>query len=145
MADVMFWEKRFCAGNARQKALLLASGHTLRVRDLREEAWTAPRLRRFFGDRPVTDWFNRASPRLKSGEIVPAALDESQALALLLADPLLIRRPLLQVGERCEAGFEPALLDGWIGLATDRPQVDETCQRAAPGACSAPVAPVSQT
>jgi hypothetical protein len=35
MAEVIFYEKAGCAGNARQKALLRASGHQLVVRDLR--------------------------------------------------------------------------------------------------------------
>ena len=135
LATVLFWEKPGCAGNARQKALLAASGHLVSARDLRAENWTAERLRRFFGDRPVGEWFNRNSPRVKSGEVRPEALDEDAALALMLADPLLIRRPLLQVGERREAGFEPALVAAWIGLDPGEPAVDETCRRHAPGGC----------
>ena len=135
LVTVLFWEKPGCAGNARQKALLAASGHTVFARDLRAEPWTAGRLRRFFGDRPVTEWFNRTSPRVKSGEVRPGALDEGTALSLMLADPLLIRRPLLQVGERCEAGFDQALVAAWIGLQVGGPAVDESCQRHAPGAC----------
>ncbi|MBK7674532.1 MAG: hypothetical protein IPJ27_07010 [Candidatus Accumulibacter sp.] len=48
MAEVIFYEKAGCAGNARPKALLLASGHQLVVRDLREQFWKpadAPRGR----------------------------------------------------------------------------------------------------
>jgi hypothetical protein len=48
MAEVIFYEKAGCAGNARQKALLVASGHQLVVRDLREQFWKpadAPRGR----------------------------------------------------------------------------------------------------
>jgi nitrogenase-associated protein len=135
MAKVLFWEKPGCAGNARQKALLAASGHEVVARDLRAEPWTAGRLRSFFGDRPVPAWFNRTSPRVKSGEIDPEALDEAAALGLMLADPLLIRRPLMQVGERRETGFEPALVAAWIGLQPDAPVVDETCRREAPGGC----------
>ncbi len=48
MAEVIFYEKAGCAGNARQKALLRASGHQLVVRDLREQFWKpadAPRGR----------------------------------------------------------------------------------------------------
>jgi nitrogenase-associated protein len=138
MASVVFWEKPGCAGNARQRALLVASGHDVQARDLRTEPWTAPRLRGFFGDRPVAAWFNRTSPRVKSGEVRPDALDEDGALALMLSDPLLIRRPLLQVCERCEAGFEPALVAAWIGLRQDEEVVDETCQRHAPGSCHVP-------
>ncbi len=83
----------------------------------------------------MTDWFNRNSPRVRSGEVRPEALDEAAALSLMLADPLLIRRPLLQVGARCEAGFDLALVSAWIGLREAGPAVDETCQRHAPGAC----------
>jgi nitrogenase-associated protein len=130
MATIQFWEKPGCLGNARQKALLTASGHAVLARDLRAEAWTAARLRPFFGDRPVAEWFNRTSPRVKSGEVRPDMLDEAAALALMLADPLLIRRPLMQVDGRCEAGFDPARVAAWIGLRSDMPAVDETCQRA---------------
>jgi nitrogenase-associated protein len=135
LATVLFWEKPGCAGNARQKALLVASGHAVVARDLRAEPWTAERLRPFFGDRPVAAWFNRTSPRVKSGEVRPELLDEAAALALMLADPLLIRRPLMRVGERCETGFDPALVAAWIGLRADGPPVDETCQRDAPDGC----------
>jgi nitrogenase-associated protein len=57
MARVVFWEKPGCAGNARQKALLFASGHKLDVRNLLTEPWDAARLRSFFGARPVANWF----------------------------------------------------------------------------------------
>jgi nitrogenase-associated protein len=116
MAHVIFFEKPGCGGNARQKALLSASGHQVEARNLLTEQWSAPLLTAFFGDRPVAEWFNRASPRIKAGEIVPERMEAEQALALMLADPLLIRRPLLQVGERREVGWDEALVNAWIGL-----------------------------
>ena len=137
LATILFWEKPGCAGNARQKALLAASGHEVSARDLRAEPWTAGGLRPFFGDRPVAEWFNRNATRVKSGEVRPEALDEAAALSLMLADPLLIRRPLMQVGERREAGFDQTLVAAWIGLHVAGPAVDETCQRHAPDACQA--------
>ena len=136
MATVVFYEKPGCANNTRQKRLLAEAGHELIVRNLLETAWTAAELRPFFGTRPVSEWFNRAAPRIKSGEVVPERLDEDRALALLLDDPLLIRRPLLQVGERREAGFEPERLAEWIGLAEIGPGDPERCRRVEP--CPAP-------
>ncbi|RAI45843.1 ArsC/Spx/MgsR family protein [Rhodoplanes roseus] len=125
MAKVVFYEKPGCGGNARPKALLRASGQELDVRDLLAAPWTAERLRPFFGDTPVAAWFNPAAPRVKSGEIEPAAATAEAALALMIADPLLIRRPLMQVGERREAGFDQARVDAWIGLRpTERPVTD---------------------
>jgi len=129
MAKIIFYEKPGCGGNARQKALLLASGHELDVRNLLSEAWTPETLRSFFGTRPVAAWFNGAAPRIKSGEVNPAALTEDEALGLMIADPLLIRRPLLQVGDRREAGFEPDKIDAWIGLSESKDDVDEICTK----------------
>jgi nitrogenase-associated protein len=143
MADVIFWEKPGCAGNARQKALLVRSGHRLDIRNLLGEAWTAAELRAFFGERPVADWFNRSSPRVKSGEVRPEALDEDGALALMLADPLLIRRPLMESGGRREAGFEPERVAAWIGLCATEALVTDACVHEAEGktgkACPVPV------
>jgi nitrogenase-associated protein len=73
-------------------------------------------LRSFFGDRPVVEWFNRTAPKIKSGEIVPEQIDADTALLQMLRDPVLIRRPLIQVGDRREVGFDVQLIDGWIGL-----------------------------
>jgi nitrogenase-associated protein len=97
VTKVLFYEKPGCLSNARQKSLLAELGHALEVRNLLREPWTAERLRPFFGARPVCDWFNLTAPRVRAGEIAPDALDESAALTLMVADPLLIRRPLIEV------------------------------------------------
>lgn len=120
MADVIFFEKPGCGGNARQKALLEQAGHRVIARDLLSEPWTPQTLRPFFGDRPVADWFNRAAPAVKSGEVVPETLDEAAALAAMVERPLLIRRPLMQVGDRRDCGFETDRVDAWIGLGEVR-------------------------
>ncbi|MBC1235591.1 ArsC/Spx/MgsR family protein [Nostoc sp. 2RC] len=116
MARVIFYSKPGCQGGTKQKVLLTAAGHEVIAYDLLTEPWTVERLRSFFGDRPVAEWFNRSSPRVKSGEIVPEKIDAQTALILMLRDPLLIRRPLLQVGDRREVGFDVEKIDAWIGL-----------------------------
>jgi len=141
MADVIFYEKPGCGGNARQKALLVASGHRVEARSLLAERWSAQELRLYFGARPVEQWFNQASPRVKSGEVDPAACTQEQALRLMLEDPLLVRRPLMRVGERREAGFDQALVDGWIGLRPANEKVSDTCIRAGREETTPPCAP----
>jgi nitrogenase-associated protein len=116
MARVVFYEKPGCQGNKRQKALLEAAGHTVEARDLRQEPWTAERLLAFLSPLPVAEWFNRSAPAVKSGEIVPENLGFETALHLLLDQPLLIRRPLLQVGEERRVGFDAQAVAAWIGL-----------------------------
>jgi len=116
VAAVTFYEKPGCKGNARQKAWLAAAGHTVVAKSLKAEAWTRERLLAFLGALPVADWFNRSAPALKAGEIVPETLKVDEALDLLLENPLLIRRPLLEVDGERQVGFDAAAVDAWIGL-----------------------------
>jgi nitrogenase-associated protein len=116
MARVIFYEKPGCKGGTKQKVLLTAAGHEVVPYSLLTEPWTADRLRSFFGDRPVAEWFNRSAPKVKSGEVVPENTNEQTALMLMLKDPMLIRRPLIQVGDRREVGFDVEKIDAWIGL-----------------------------
>ncbi|MBK1664700.1 hypothetical protein CKO38_07630 [Rhodospirillum rubrum] len=127
MADVLFFEKPGCRNNTRQKALLIASGHRVDAHDIRHQPWTAETLRPYFGDKPVAQWINPAAPRVKAGEVRPEALDESEALALMVKDALLIRRPLMAVGQTKTCGFDRAAVSAWIGLIAQDPGDIETC------------------
>jgi nitrogenase-associated protein len=129
MATVTFLEKTGCSGNARQKKLLADSGHEVIARDLRHINWTNTSLLDFLAGLPVHQWFNRAAPALKSGEIVPEELDEATALALMRENPLLIRRPLMQVGEKRMVGFDAELIDAWIGLRNAPAGDLEACRK----------------
>ena len=116
MTTVVFYQKPGCRTNVRQIEALRTAGHQVIVRSLFSEVWTEQRLRAFFGDTPVSAWFNPASPKIKSGLIDPDAVDATSALRVMLADPLLIRRPLIEAGDARCAGFDrdpvPSLLNG---------------------------------
>lgn len=94
---IRFFEKQNCTGNARQKAILLAAGHRLVIENLLAYPFAREELRSFFGALPVEHWFNQLAPRVKSGEVDIHRVNEEQALDLMLADPLLIRRPLMEI------------------------------------------------
>jgi len=127
MATVTFFGKPGCSGNRRQMELLRASGHGVIERDLLSEPWTAAELLAFFGDLPPTGWFNRSATRVKSGEIDPDRLSAEEAMGLLLADHVLIRRPLLEVGGVRGVGWDPARIAAWIGLADGVDRGGEGC------------------
>jgi nitrogenase-associated protein len=118
MTHIIFYEKPGCCGNARQRAALLAAGQTLEQRNLLGTPWTPESLLAFLAALPVADWFNRAAPRIKNGEINPDALDADAAMRLLLAEPLLIRRPLMHRPDNNTrlVGFETAAVQTWVGL-----------------------------
>ncbi len=120
MAQVIFYERPGCVNNARQKALLWASGHEVESHNILTTPWTAASLRPFFGDRPIREWFNQSAPQIKMGEITPENLDETTALELMIQDPTLIRRPIIQVGNTCQLGFNRAVINEWIGLASPK-------------------------
>ena len=126
MATVIFYEKPGCGNNTKQKVWLAASGHTVLAQNLLTEKWTAARLRPFFAGLPVAQWFNPSAPRIKSGEVDPHALDAEMALSMLLIDPLLIRRPLMEVEGELRVGFDARAVDAWIGLNDSQPK-EEPC------------------
>ncbi|MBZ8141303.1 hypothetical protein CLD22_15530 [Rubrivivax gelatinosus] len=138
MAHLSFFEKPGCAGNARQRALLEAAGHTLDRRNLLAEPWTREALLAFLAPLPPAQWFNRSAPRIKSGELDPDALDAEAALALLLAEPLLIRRPLLRREDGATlVGFDTAAVDAFVGLPDAPAGRLEACVSAS-GHCATP-------
>ncbi len=103
---IIFFEKTGCKTNKKQKSLLLDAGYELECRDLREVTWDGATLLGFFEGLDVKDWFNKAAPEVKSGEIKPDQLEGEEAITMMMANPLLIRRPLLQTAQGLGVGFE---------------------------------------
>lgn len=130
MTTVVFYEKPGCGNNTKQKVWLASSGHTVLAKNILTEKWTTERLHAFFGDLPVARWFNPAAPRIKSGELDPATFDADSALAMMLTDPLLIRRPLMEANGELHTGFEVDAVRAWIGLNDEKPEGDiEACPK----------------
>jgi nitrogenase-associated protein len=130
MATILFYEKPGCTNNTKQKVWLAASGHTVLAKNLLTEKWSAERLRPFFDHLPVAQWFNPSAPRIKSGEVNPAVLDEQTALNMMIAEPLLIRRPLMEVNSELRVGFDADAVRAWIGLNDAKPEGDlEACPK----------------
>lgn len=134
MAIVHFYEKPGCINNTQQKQMLINAGHLLIVHDLLQYPWAEnrQRLRSFFADLPVAAWFNRSAPAIKNGDIDPATASEEQAIEWMVADPLLIRRPLIEVGGVRRSGFDAENIDAWLGLAESKEKLNvdlETCPK----------------
>ncbi|MBB3103884.1 ArsC/Spx/MgsR family protein [Azomonas macrocytogenes] len=125
MSCIVFYEKPGCATNRLQKQLLRTTGLQLEVRDLLSEPWTSERLRPFFGNKPVAEWFNTSAPAIKYGELDPETLTANQALELMIKNPLLIRRPLIRYGMHFMAGFDLATLSKQLPCKGKFPSLPE--------------------
>lgn len=125
MTTLIFYEKPGCANNARQKQLLREAGHDVVARDLLREPWTTQRLQDFFQGLPVSDWFNRAAPEVKSGAIDPARVDVPTALGMMLNNPLLIRRPLIEADGWRLVGFDAETIQARFGIVDNGERPDQ--------------------
>lgn len=133
MVQVTFFEKPGCANNTRQKQWLRERGVVVVAIDLLDHPWREDELLAFFSELPVSDWFNRSAPRIKTGEVVPEQLTRDEALHALLQEPLLIRRPLLRKGEERRVGFDSGAIANWLGLRSgdESNSPAESCPRPA--------------
>lgn len=138
MAHVVFYEKPGCINNTCQKKLLAEAGHEVDARNLLTTEWNAESLIHFFYGYEVKQWFNRSAPMVKSGEVVPEALSEDEALALMVQFPLLIRRPLMLIEDIHFVGFDAEKIGALIGLVPIEGTKDlESCPRShVEGSCS---------
>lgn len=130
MKRLLFFEKPGCKTNRYQKQMLTAAGVTFYARNLLAEPWTQHRLKAFFTELPFEQWFNPTAPKIKNGEIAIAELTEETALAAMLDDPLLIRRPLFELGNQRWCGFDRQQLEK--KLAIELPptlEFTENCSR----------------
>lgn len=124
MALIHFWGKPGCQTNLRQCEQLREEGHQVVIHDLLGEQWSAMRLLDFFMDLPLSEWFNMNAPKIKSGEIIPGMLDTTSALHAMMMEPLLIRRPLMEIGSLRMVGFDPEQLRQAIGASV---RTGESC------------------
>lgn len=131
MVQVIFFEKPGCTNNTRQKQWLRERGVVVVAVDLLDHPWSEGELLAYFDGMPVSEWFNRSAPRVKSGEIVPEQLTPAAALQLLLQEPLLIRRPLLRQGGERRVGFDGDAIARWLGVRGDgvTTKISEECPR----------------
>ena len=116
MATVLFYEKPGCRNNIRQKAMLELSGHDVEAVNLLEYSWSKEELEEYLGEKPVVECFNPAAPAIKSGELNPLRLTKEDAISIMIREPLLIKRPLMKIGNHYLQGFDTTELRNLISF-----------------------------
>lgn len=116
MATIIFYEKTGCVNNTKQKKILEMAGHKVEAINLVTYPWTEEELLSFFSGMEVKDWFNKNAPSVTKGNVDPAKFDGESAISTMLNDHLLIRRPLMVIGDHKLIGFDKEKLESLIGL-----------------------------
>ena len=117
MANIIFFGKTNCINNNKQKTLLKAAGHRVDEQDILNYIWDAEQLRAYFGDAPIAQWFNMTAPAIKSETVLIDGISEQEALNAMIRDPILVRRPLMDIDGHKVCGFRYGELDALIGLS----------------------------
>lgn len=87
-----------------------------RFHDYRAEGLDADRLNDWAGKVGWEVLLNKASTTFRElSDKEKGSLDEKKAKALMLAKPTMIKRPVLEVGDRILVGFKPDVYQATVG------------------------------
>lgn len=126
MKLILFYEKPGCSTNAKQKKSLKDTGYMVITRNILELEMHKEELFSYLKNKPLQEWFNPSAPKIKSGEIDPKDFSSQEALGLLLREPILIRRPLININGHHMCGFDMKAIENALGFSL-KDQLDENC------------------
>lgn len=115
MAFIQFFEKPGCINGKKQKNILIEAGNTLECVNILEHTWSHEELAPYLGENEPSLIMNHTAPAIKKGEIVPANLQHDEAVALMIENPILIKRPLIKVDGMSIQGFTDDRLIPYLG------------------------------
>ncbi|RXJ69361.1 arsenate reductase family protein [Halarcobacter ebronensis] len=125
---VVFYEKPGCAGNKRQKEVLRANRVEFEVKSMLEEKWNTQTLNSFFYGLEKEQIINQFAPQVKSGELNIENYTKEELINLMIKEPLLIKRPLIEVDDIRICGFDIPKLNLALNLELDTNKEIDTCQ-----------------
>ncbi|QKF82327.1 ArsC/Spx/MgsR family protein [Halarcobacter ebronensis] len=125
---ITFYEKPGCAGNKKQKDVLKANGVDFEVKSMLSQKWDTQTLNSFFYGLEKEQIINQFAPQIKSGELNIANYTKDELIKLMIKEPLLIKRPLIEVDDIRICGFDISKLNLALNLEIDTNKEIGTCQ-----------------
>lgn len=122
-----FYEKAGCSGNAKQKELLKSHNISFSVKSLLDTSWTVKTLSEFFKGLEVIDIFNPFAPQIRDKEIDINTLSKDEAINLMIKNPILIKRPLLDINGVKICGFDIEKINELLNTNIDTNKKLNTC------------------
>ncbi len=124
---VIFYEKPGCAGNGRQKELLRKYGVDFEVCSMLSNKWDKATLEAFFEGLSKEEIINPFATKITSGEFDPNSYTKEQIIDEMLREPLLIKRPLIEVDDVKLCGFDIAKLNALLNVNMPEPKDINAC------------------
>jgi nitrogenase-associated protein len=129
---VVFYEKKGCGGNARQKALLKNAGVEFEVKDILNVVWTKELLESFFKELSVENIFNMSALKIKNNALDITVLSKEEAIELMIKEPILIKRPLLEINQTKVCGFDIDTINELLHIRMPKPKDINECKSNTP-------------
>jgi regulatory protein spx len=98
--------KRGCTSCEKGRAWLAEHGITVREREIFKQPLSAAEIEDVIGPRPVTDVLSTRTTEYKARGLDQGTHSDAELLRQMEAEPRLLRRPLLQMGEHLLVGFD---------------------------------------
>ena len=136
MAMIIFYEKPGCINGEKQKVILRRAGHELHCINILTHPWNEEKLLPFIVGKTPVNMMNGTAPALKTGLIDPSLLSFEEAVSLIIRDPILIKRPLINVDDLYIQGFDDQRLRPYLGCWDEHEDVI-TCPNLHVIACDA--------
>jgi nitrogenase-associated protein len=125
--NFIFFEKSGCGGNARQKELLKKHNITFEVKDLLNTKWSYDDLVGYFEGLEIVDMFNSFAPQIRDKQIDISKLSFYEAINLMIRNPILIKRPLLDINGVKICGFDIEKINKLLNTNIDTNKKLNTC------------------
>ena len=102
-----------CADTRKAQRFFKERGLRFQFVDLTEKGLSKGELRSVAARVPLDQLLDRTSPRFAAKGLADAWLDASKIESLLLADPLLLRTPIVRNGAAATVGYCPETWQTW--------------------------------
>lgn len=129
---VVFYEKTGCAGNEKQKQLLRLNGISFETKSILDTTWDKKSLESFFNELEIDQIINKFAPQIKNNEINLSTISREELIELMCETPILIKRPLLEVGDAKIVGFDIEQINSLLGTEICDSAKISTCQSSDP-------------
>jgi arsenate reductase (glutaredoxin) len=104
--EILFYEKTGCMGNAKQKKLLSDYGIKFKILSLLDTKWNFENLSDFFNGLTKDEIINPFAPSEELEKIDILSISKDDLINYMIKHPILIKRPLISIGEVKICGFD---------------------------------------